>query len=512
MASDLTRIVAAVVDHLRRIPEVIRSSQSAPATPAAESTLPDGLPRSTGWQRFRRSRLFVPAAVLAPVVALGGTGAAYGAWDATRVDVPNVVGAPLGDGVGILEEAGLTVSETVLPDPDLHPNCFVIAEQSVPAGDRVVAKDTAVGLAITPATRGVPDVVGMTFAEAKEALRSSCFTGEASRVWCSPEEFSGGPEALESEALAEETGFRFDATLSRLRHDTLVARDSWVVCDQDLAPPTSAQSMATVGLALGVPLTTVPQPTETKLGAVLEALTTTPDGCTLRPELVMTSTAHPEAIAGARAPATEVMAGWTVAALTPAPGHAVLCDEHVAVQVVWPMTKMPKLVGRFHAPGEPGATTPATEALRKARIEPSCSGFGTVTSQSPEPGTIVPVATAVTCSAELIMPKITGLKVSAARKRLAAAGITEVDVTGSGTVVRQFPKAGERVDDLDEVEFTARRPKPKSNPVTLSSGGGGSAYYKNCTEARKAGVTPIYRGQPGYRPALDRDNDGIACE
>ncbi|BAU28995.1 excalibur calcium-binding domain-containing protein [Aneurinibacillus soli] len=37
-------------------------------------------------------------------------------------------------------------------------------------------------------------------------------------------------------------------------------------------------------------------------------------------------------------------------------------------------------------------------------------------------------------------------------------------------------------------------------------------YYKNCTEARKAGVTPIYRGQPGYAPKLDRDHDGIACE
>lgn len=39
-----------------------------------------------------------------------------------------------------------------------------------------------------------------------------------------------------------------------------------------------------------------------------------------------------------------------------------------------------------------------------------------------------------------------------------------------------------------------------------------SVYYKNCTAARNAGVTPIYRGQPGYASHLDRDNDGIACE
>ncbi|MFE3195734.1 excalibur calcium-binding domain-containing protein [Nocardia sp. NPDC059240] len=37
-------------------------------------------------------------------------------------------------------------------------------------------------------------------------------------------------------------------------------------------------------------------------------------------------------------------------------------------------------------------------------------------------------------------------------------------------------------------------------------------YYKNCTEARDAGAAPIRKGEPGYRPALDRDNDGVACE
>lgn len=36
--------------------------------------------------------------------------------------------------------------------------------------------------------------------------------------------------------------------------------------------------------------------------------------------------------------------------------------------------------------------------------------------------------------------------------------------------------------------------------------------YKNCTEARAAGAAPLYRGDPGYSSALDRDNDGVACE
>lgn len=39
-----------------------------------------------------------------------------------------------------------------------------------------------------------------------------------------------------------------------------------------------------------------------------------------------------------------------------------------------------------------------------------------------------------------------------------------------------------------------------------------AAYYANCTEAKNAGAAPLYRGQAGYRSALDRDGDGIACE
>jgi hypothetical protein len=37
-------------------------------------------------------------------------------------------------------------------------------------------------------------------------------------------------------------------------------------------------------------------------------------------------------------------------------------------------------------------------------------------------------------------------------------------------------------------------------------------YYRRCADARAAGVAPIYRGEPGYRPPLDADNDGVACE
>lgn len=47
-------------------------------------------------------------------------------------------------------------------------------------------------------------------------------------------------------------------------------------------------------------------------------------------------------------------------------------------------------------------------------------------------------------------------------------------------------------------------PAPDPEPV--------SAYFSNCAEARSVGASPLYAGMPGYRPGLDRDGDGVACE
>lgn len=35
---------------------------------------------------------------------------------------------------------------------------------------------------------------------------------------------------------------------------------------------------------------------------------------------------------------------------------------------------------------------------------------------------------------------------------------------------------------------------------------------RNCDAARSVGLAPAYRGQPGYWPQLDADDDGISCE
>ena len=54
-------------------------------------------------------------------------------------------------------------------------------------------------------------------------------------------------------------------------------------------------------------------------------------------------------------------------------------------------------------------------------------------------------------------------------------------------------------------------PAPR-RPAVRPQGFSSSTYYANCSEARAAGAAPIRRGEAGYRPALDRDDDGVACE
>jgi len=55
----------------------------------------------------------------------------------------------------------------------------------------------------------------------------------------------------------------------------------------------------------------------------------------------------------------------------------------------------------------------------------------------------------------------------------------------------------------DPPQPPAEESKPDTKP---------NRTYKNCTEARAAGVTPLYAGEPGYSRKLDRDGDGVACE
>lgn len=460
------------------------------------------------WRRFRRSKTFLPAAIAVPVIAISSAGGGYAAWDSNRVAVPDVVGQPLPSGIEILEGAGLRVDDVELPDAAIGPECQLVAQQTPRAGDRVVPDDVLMQIEVEPSTRTVPSVVGMSLGDAADELRAGCLRANTARIWCVPDDFSGGDDLLTEPALTRSTGFAYDSLLTRLRNGSLDPDDTWIVCEQMSAPGSRLGAESEVGLVLTAPLTVIPAPAGKALAGVVDAFAATADGCSLVPDIVTTFPDDPAAIASARRPSVESMLGWMVSSLTPAPGNAILCDTRVRVEVIWPRTTMPDLVGLFHAPETADSPTQTSAALKAAGLMADCSGRGTVTFQSPAAGEAVPIGTAVTCEAVLVMPNIVGMDAGSATSTLLAAGVTGVS-TGTGVVVSQSPAAGTHLTGGDRVSFHAE--EPRRAPIG-GGGGGGYAYYENCTDARRAGAAPIYRGEPGYRPKLDRDNDGIACE
>lgn len=65
-----------------------------------------------------------------------------------------------------------------------------------------------------------------------------------------------------------------------------------------------------------------------------------------------------------------------------------------------------------------------------------------------------------------------------------------------------------------EIEEPQDPSRPRGERARPKSGAAGQAtpYFQNCSAARAAGAAPLRRDDPGYRRALDRDNDGVACE
>jgi hypothetical protein len=61
--------------------------------------------------------------------------------------------------------------------------------------------------------------------------------------------------------------------------------------------------------------------------------------------------------------------------------------------------------------------------------------------------------------------------------------------------------------------WTSSKPVPRVWSMNSESSSSPSAVsFRSCAAARAAGRAPIRRGEPGYAPHLDADNDGIACE
>ncbi len=90
-------------------------------------------------------------------------------------------------------------------------------------------------------------------------------------------------------------------------------------------------------------------------------------------------------------------------------------------------------------------------------------------------------------------------------------------MTAISTIMTPGPTVTMTIEPTAEVASVEQQPpepqnqaKPVQPPVPATQPA--QVYYKNCAEVRAAGMAPILAGQPGYRSALDRDGDGVACE
>lgn len=68
-------------------------------------------------------------------------------------------------------------------------------------------------------------------------------------------------------------------------------------------------------------------------------------------------------------------------------------------------------------------------------------------------------------------------------------------------------------------DYRAAHPRPNSRPkdpprsfIPDRAPAPLGVHFRNCKEAWAVGAAPLRRGQPGYRPEMDGDGDGIACE
>lgn len=75
------------------------------------------------------------------------------------------------------------------------------------------------------------------------------------------------------------------------------------------------------------------------------------------------------------------------------------------------------------------------------------------------------------------------------------------------------PKVTTKPTPTTTVKPTSKAPKPKITEEEFDfQAEPEEEFYGSCKEARKAGAAPMYEGEPGYRPKLDRNSDGVACE
>ena len=379
------------------------------------------------------------------------------------VTVPDVTGKTEADATQALEDAGLSVGDVgEAADPDAEPGTVVRQD---PAAGEEVDEGAAVGLTLSsgPATAAVPDVTGMTEAEAQGALLDAGFASESASQYdrmapagevlaqlpeAGQEAVPGSPVGLlvskgrpeVTVAVPDVTGMTADEATTTLADAALTAvpveaYDPGVpagdVADQEPAPGALVRPLSevlvTVSLGEGTTSVTVPDVVGSREADAVDELEAA--------GLVVTT---------GRAYSADVAAGRVIAQ---APEAGASVEEGADAGL---------LVSLGDLPSPSPTPTPSPSATAEPEPSPSASE---PPSEEPDPPSDPAVPTA-------IVPDLVGTDVAQAEAELEELGLRPVLLDApsatapEGTVYAQLPEAGEEL--------------PKTYPVILlvSTGAG----------------------------------------
>jgi hypothetical protein len=172
--------------------------------------------------------------------------------------------------------------------------------------------------------------------------------------------------------------------------------------------------------------------------------------------------------------------------------------------------------GAAPAPAVPSAASPVVMAviprdllgksLAEARDELASVGFHTIAVESADGRPIAgdPASTVVAVGGPgAVVPLSTTILLRVGDPPTAAPRVT-VPVTE--------PPATTQADTPRAIPPTAPPPRPGASSPTTTTTATEVVYYRNCGQVRRAGAAPLHIGRPGYRPELDKDGDGVACD
>lgn len=171
-------------------------------------------------------------AVIAAVVVLGGLGGAYalGAFGGNTVIVPDLQGKTLQEAKALAEEVGFEVEEgQQVNDAEIEEGCIVSQD---PEANSTAKEGTTIRVNISkgPSNGEVPNVVGMTEDDAREALAAAGFKvgdvspGESERD--EGEVYEQSPEAGESAPEGSTVDLRIsDGSLQKVKMPYVIGMD-----------------------------------------------------------------------------------------------------------------------------------------------------------------------------------------------------------------------------------------------------------------------------------------------